>query len=586
VRVQLKRVEIMRWFSALLITVWLITITIDLTSQSEILIIRHGRSRSRHSVEKEHVRWGLKALDNLTIVDSHDGLLESAENGTNGELSVVSFYENNGTLTQSNEYNGTIGSFEINYTHGPSKTAEEKSIKRHYHEWYHQKIPPTAEIPKSALTSTATITGKRRGGRKKEIMTDIKSTVNKGIQYLKSHENLDEIEIEINDYNTKRTAKSNKIRSKSIAKADQTTTSMLIKGQQQQQQHKIHSPRQIKINGGKELGIVTIVSSEPNGKNKILSPVPKLKKSNGEKAITQRHAAAKHIKNHQVRNQIDANINSNLADVFYIPTSTEENPFHAYDVEERMQGDSPAGTNDKIENLQMENSNQRNEMKSKKKSNKKNEINSTVASIAHQNGNKSNKAISDANSDKVSAQNYVRNEKEEKTHSNLHSNMPHELTISSHDTSVADKNRHEDYESNQQNDEINNDEANEDFINTIGIQNDDVSNNNDDGDETNSADFDGGELEEGNTPFGIYHVEDLDLSDFDETSRNNRKNLMRGRDVVTRFLQIVESQHVLGGNCTAGTALNLGEGVVDRYAQDRFRVEAEVAVNRANMLTR
>jgi G protein-coupled receptor 158 len=78
----------------------------------------------------------------------------------------------------------------------------------------------------------------------------------------------------------------------------------------------------------------------------------------------------------------------------------------------------------------------------------------------------------------------------------------------------------------------------------------------------------------------------LDLSDYDETSRNNRKNLMRGRDVVTRFLQIVESQHVLGGNCTAGTALNLGEGVVDRYAQDRFRVEAEVAVNRANMLTR
>ena len=38
-------------------------------------------------------------------------------------------------------------------------------------------------------------------------------------------------------------------------------------------------------------------------------------------------------------------------------------------------------------------------------------------------------------------------------------------------------------------------------------------------------------------------------------------------DVVTRFLRIVESQHLLGENCTAGTALNLGEGVVDRYAQ-------------------
>lgn len=57
-------------------------------------------------------------------------------------------------------------------------------------------------------------------------------------------------------------------------------------------------------------------------------------------------------------------------------------------------------------------------------------------------------------------------------------------------------------------------------------------------------------------------------------------------DIVTRFLRIVESQQMLGENCTAGTDLNLGEGVVDRYAQERFRVEADVAVNRANMLTR
>ncbi|CAD7014021.1 unnamed protein product [Ceratitis capitata] len=77
-----------------------------------------------------------------------------------------------------------------------------------------------------------------------------------------------------------------------------------------------------------------------------------------------------------------------------------------------------------------------------------------------------------------------------------------------------------------------------------------------------------------------------EIYDWDEISRNNRRNLMRGRDVVTKFLQIVETQHLLGANCEAGTSLNLGEGVVDRYAQDRFRVEAEVAVNRANMLTR
>ncbi|XP_029671182.1 probable G-protein coupled receptor 158 [Formica exsecta] len=57
-------------------------------------------------------------------------------------------------------------------------------------------------------------------------------------------------------------------------------------------------------------------------------------------------------------------------------------------------------------------------------------------------------------------------------------------------------------------------------------------------------------------------------------------------DIVTRFLRIIENQHTLGDNCTAGTDLNLGEGVVDQYAQERFRLEAELAVNRANMLTR
>lgn len=57
-------------------------------------------------------------------------------------------------------------------------------------------------------------------------------------------------------------------------------------------------------------------------------------------------------------------------------------------------------------------------------------------------------------------------------------------------------------------------------------------------------------------------------------------------DLVSKFLRVVESQHMLGDNCTAGTETTLGEGVVDRYAQERFRLQAEVAVNRANWLTR
>ena len=523
-----------------LITVWLITITIDFTVQSEILIIRHGRSRSRHSVEKDHVRWGLKALDNLTLIESR--LEESFENETNGELNLVNFYENNGTLSQSNDFNATVGSYEINFTHSPSgKVRDEKKSHR---EWYHQRqqIPTTTEITKKALASSASISGKRRKERKKEIMTNIKSTVNKGIQYLKSHENLDEIQIEINDFNTakKRATKTNKKRTQSMS--DQT---MKLK------QH--HSPMQIKINGGKELGIVTILRSEEDPNNHIGNPALKTKKTSNEKSISQRHAA-KHINRHQVRsNQMDLSINSNLADVFYVPTSTPESSLF----DEQMQADEPVGNNEIIEKARMENSNHKLTKAKRKKS--------AVAAPSPQN---STKSIKDKTQGSVVSQDSEVLNGNDENRFDLRSNVPNEIMNS------MDKNGQE---NNQQIDDI--ESENEDSIDTI--QNDE-----DGGDESsdNSVEIET-ELDENNMN-GIYQVEDLDLSDFDETSRNNRINLMRGRDVVTRFLQIVESQHVLGGNCTAGTALNLGEGVVDRYAQDRFRVEAEVAVNRANMLTR
>ncbi|KAF0293002.1 hypothetical protein FJT64_009069 [Amphibalanus amphitrite] len=55
--------------------------------------------------------------------------------------------------------------------------------------------------------------------------------------------------------------------------------------------------------------------------------------------------------------------------------------------------------------------------------------------------------------------------------------------------------------------------------------------------------------------------------------------------IVTKFLQLVESQQRLGENCTAGTDFQL-EGVVDRYGQERFRYQAELTVKMANLLTR
>lgn len=80
-----------------------------------------------------------------------------------------------------------------------------------------------------------------------------------------------------------------------------------------------------------------------------------------------------------------------------------------------------------------------------------------------------------------------------------------------------------------------------------------------------------------------------DFDSSDERNATERKKPDKQSvqtDIVTRFLRIIENQHLLGENCTAGTDLNLGEGVVDLYAQERFRLEAEFAVNRANMLTR
>jgi len=84
----------------------------------------------------------------------------------------------------------------------------------------------------------------------------------------------------------------------------------------------------------------------------------------------------------------------------------------------------------------------------------------------------------------------------------------------------------------------------------------------------------------------------LDYTSYEESAnassdRSTRRKPQAAQvDIVTRFLRIIENQHTLGENCTAGTDLNLGEGVVDQYAQERFRLEANFAVNRANMLTR
>ncbi|OWA52295.1 hypothetical protein BV898_16753 [Hypsibius exemplaris] len=53
-------------------------------------------------------------------------------------------------------------------------------------------------------------------------------------------------------------------------------------------------------------------------------------------------------------------------------------------------------------------------------------------------------------------------------------------------------------------------------------------------------------------------------------------------DTVSSVLRLIDSQRK---NCTPGTELEL-EGVVDQYGVKKFSGEAQIAVNRANLLTR
>lgn len=85
---------------------------------------------------------------------------------------------------------------------------------------------------------------------------------------------------------------------------------------------------------------------------------------------------------------------------------------------------------------------------------------------------------------------------------------------------------------------------------------------------------------------------------FDTRSVNDTKNLNQVEipsfvaelpdtmDIVTKYLKIVENKIALGENCSAGTDHYLGDGIVDYFTRQRFRVEAEFTVTRANTLTR
>lgn len=57
-------------------------------------------------------------------------------------------------------------------------------------------------------------------------------------------------------------------------------------------------------------------------------------------------------------------------------------------------------------------------------------------------------------------------------------------------------------------------------------------------------------------------------------------------DIIAEFLEKVEAYEKQKYTCKPGTEFNLGEGVIQQYGINRFKQQALVAVNRANLLTR
>lgn len=373
--------------------------------KSDLLVIRHGRSRVRHSSEKDHIRWGLQAFDNLTL----DYEFDQYEQNDTMDTGNNNTYIVNGTEITSQIYQSGIDLGKTTYNAGDTdyvtNTKKEKDLINNL---------SGIKLNSTTTNSTLSTSAKKKIG-KKEIMANIRKTIDKGLEYLKSHANLSEVNIGV----------------RGDEKIESTTS-----------------------------------------KNSPLYPFTTTTKTTTTPT-----------------------------------TTTTEKP---HDVQ-------------KIENqLKTFHINQ---------------------SVTNKQKIQLNNEISDKN---LSYRKYSSVEK---------SNENDTFNPSEFYSDVSSDNENSEIDENVETiDQIDN-------LEDLSIQ------------INGPNEFDDISLTN-------------ELDDLDEISRTNRINLLKGRDVVTRFLQIVESQHLLGANCTAGTALNLGEGVVDQYAQDRFRVEAEIAVNRANMLTR
>lgn len=451
------------------------------SSSSDVLMIRHGRSRVRHSTEKSHIRWGLQAFDNFTLIE-YD---YENPNGTNATYDVP--YDVTGVGNQSMLDANSLMSAE-------SVDVRPLSTSMPWHRSMSQWTPTSA--------STSSVPHKKLA--KKQIMESIRKDVNAGVEYLRTHAHL----------------------SVPTVSMPELRTIML---------RKIGKPLN-KAAGGMSLAPddAFFVADEPiqaddasvAGAADTSSPIDtRIDKSElsldaNRSEITDKH----HLNGNDGKTNLQPNNRRKVS-------SSKRNG---------TIGAAAVATNDRKSN---KNLNQ---------------------SVSDQKTGGFAASHSDFNERQATGDDFGGHSRNPNDDDEQMNDTRHEVFGSGGGASDLPFSPSGLYSSAEANDEA---APGPDAIEeqTINLEIND---------------------ELGDTVSNQHQIDYIDLDDLDDISRNNRLKMKKGSDVLTRFLEIVESQHLLGANCTAGTALNLGEGVVDQYAQDRFRTTAEVAVNRANMLTR
>lgn len=488
-------------------------------SSSDMLIIRHGRSRVRHSTQKNHIRWGLRAFDNLTLDYDYDNDTMDAT-GNQSSLYVPAgsdvFYVN-GSVSGGGG-GGSGERYSSSYS-TPASTTDEQ-IKR----------SKSARIEFSQLAFTSTTNQPRKKIKKKQIMANIQKNVDKGVEYLKSHAHLLEENVEINSMSPMILgrnyggfkSKDNKIQLPDTDE-DITTTGTTFASSLSLSPMPLPPSSTVYDHENHIQNDDSLAAADPNNRREE-DYISKTLSSSYDAMPAALYTTDDEKNQFSTKNTED--------DKTYSPSSSpvvvEFNKQLRHNEKELLHPDMVGGDEKEpyaklAQNVAMGKSNDSEIPIGHKQRLQQDDV-ELLAGGGRNSDTNSGSSSSFGNSDDVTM-------------------IDDEADYSGVDTKPS------------------------------GLYSEGVS---------GGTEMDGWNLDVNNDVVDDY----ANLELLDDTSRQNRKNLLKGRDVVTKFLQIVETQHLLGANCTAGTDLNLGEGVVDRYAHDRFRVEAEIAVNRANMLTR